>query len=88
MLQVDITHTLPDFSLQAAFTLPEEGIHGIIGHSGAGKSTLLRILAGLTPAQQGQSTAVRCAGKTACKVYRPSSVRQAWCFKIAVCFTG
>lgn len=54
MLQVDITHTLPDFSLQAAFTLPEEGIHGIIGHSGAGKSTLLRILAGLTPAQQGQ----------------------------------
>ncbi|MGL4269627.1 MAG: molybdenum ABC transporter ATP-binding protein, partial [Plesiomonas sp.] len=57
MLQVDIRHTLPDFTLQAAFSLPPAGIHGIIGHSGAGKSTLLRILSGLTPAQQGQ---IRC----------------------------
>ncbi|WNS43424.1 ATP-binding cassette domain-containing protein [Paenibacillus sp. MMS20-IR301] len=35
-------------------TLPEHGIHTVIGPSGSGKSTMLRAIAGLLPAYEGE----------------------------------
>jgi molybdate transport system ATP-binding protein len=44
---------LGDFTLDAAFRLPGEGVGAIFGSSGAGKSTLLRCVAGLERAAIG-----------------------------------
>ena len=42
-----------DFSVDAQFTIPSEGVLGIFGHSGSGKTTLLRCVAGLEKQVQG-----------------------------------
>jgi molybdate transport system permease protein len=47
----------PDFTLDAAFTLPATGVTALIGPSGSGKTTILRCLAGLEPCATGQITA-------------------------------
>ncbi len=42
-----------DFTVEAEFALPAQGVTGIFGHSGSGKTTLLRCLAGLEKEVQG-----------------------------------
>lgn len=42
---------LPQFTLDAVFEAPSEGVTALFGRSGSGKTTLLRCLAGLVPAK-------------------------------------
>ena len=43
----------PNFSLDAAFEAPGQGITALFGPSGCGKTSLLRSIAGLEPAAKG-----------------------------------
>lgn len=43
-----------DFTLDAAFDLPERGVTAVFGRSGCGKTSLLRCMAGLEPRARGQ----------------------------------
>ena len=61
MMDVHILKRQGDFTLDAAFALPAEGITGLVGPSGSGKSTLFSCLAGLTAPDEGHFTL---AGRT------------------------
>ena len=52
-LELDVHHTLGDFTLDARFTAPP-GVTALFGRSGAGKSTLVNIVAGLIRPQRGK----------------------------------
>jgi molybdate transport system ATP-binding protein len=52
-LEIDVTATLPGFTLELAERIPLAGITVITGPSGGGKTTLLRVIAGLEPAVRG-----------------------------------
>ncbi len=53
MLEVKIKKRMPGFNLQVAFSCVNGGITVLTGPSGAGKTTLIRIMAGLSPADEG-----------------------------------
>ncbi|SLN49041.1 molybdenum ABC transporter ATP-binding protein [Pseudooctadecabacter jejudonensis] len=46
MLQIDLRHSFPDFTLEAAFDVPA-GITALFGPSGSGKTSIVRAVAGL-----------------------------------------
>lgn len=46
-LSLSFSGTLGDFSLDAAFDAPMQGVTGLFGPSGSGKTTILRTIAGL-----------------------------------------
>lgn len=48
MIEVSLKGTAGDFMLDAAFSVPAQGVTAIWGPSGSGKTTLLRAIAGLT----------------------------------------
>ena len=50
-LELDITARLGAFDLEAALTLPMDGITAVFGPSGGGKTTLLRMIAGFETAR-------------------------------------
>ena len=52
-LELDVHHTLGDFTLDARFTAPQ-GVTALFGRSGAGKSTLVDIVAGLIRPERGR----------------------------------
>jgi molybdate transport system ATP-binding protein len=52
MLKVDVSKTLGEFTLEAAFT-SEGRVTGLFGASGAGKSSLINMIAGLTTPDRG-----------------------------------
>jgi molybdate transport system ATP-binding protein len=52
-IEVRLAGKLGDFSLQAEFAMPGQGVTGLFGPSGCGKSTILRCLAGLTRLKRG-----------------------------------
>lgn len=54
-IQVRTRYDLAQFQLAVDFTLPCQGIHGIVGPSGCGKTTLLRLIAGLTQSTRNHS---------------------------------
>ena len=53
MLRFEITLAFKNFTLNAAQTLPAQGVTALFGRSGCGKSTLLRVIAGLEPRAKG-----------------------------------
>jgi molybdate transport system ATP-binding protein len=53
MIDVDIVLQQGQFSLQAAFATPVQGVTALFGPSGSGKTTLLRAIAGLAKPQRG-----------------------------------
>jgi len=48
MIDVSLRGTVGAFAIDAAFTVPAQGVTAIWGPSGSGKTTLLRAIAGLT----------------------------------------
>lgn len=52
-IQVKLQLNWPDFSLDAAFEAPGQGITALFGPSGCGKTSLLRSIAGLEPSARG-----------------------------------
>lgn len=54
MLDVAIQKRQGDFSLDAAFEVPLDGVTGLVGPSGSGKSTLFACLAGLSKPDAGR----------------------------------
>jgi len=49
-LNIQLTLTRPDFTLDVGLQLPASGVSVLFGHSGSGKTTLLRCIAGLEKA--------------------------------------
>src|SRR3546814_16593548 len=47
LLEVDVSHRLGEFSLDARFSCQAAGVTALFGRSGAGKTTLVNMLAGL-----------------------------------------
>ncbi|SEB02639.1 molybdenum ABC transporter ATP-binding protein [Rubrimonas cliftonensis] len=56
MLEVDIRHSFPAFSLDVAFAAPA-GVTALFGRSGSGKTTVVNALAGLLRPQSGRIVA-------------------------------
>lgn len=54
MLTINITKTLPAFTLSFAQQLPSQGVTAILGESGSGKSTLINLINGLVKPDQGR----------------------------------
>ena len=54
MLAVQITKKLPNFTLKAAFQVPEGQVTVLFGRSGAGKTSIVNMIAGLLRPDQGQ----------------------------------
>jgi molybdate transport system ATP-binding protein len=54
MLEVDVSHRLGEFTLDARFTCRAAGITALLGRSGAGKSSLVNMLAGLLRPERGR----------------------------------
>ena len=52
-IQVKLRINWPNFSLDAAFDAPGQGITALFGPSGCGKTSLLRSIAGLEPSARG-----------------------------------
>ncbi|ESQ75002.1 ATP-binding cassette domain-containing protein [Asticcacaulis sp. AC402] len=48
MIEVSLTGVTGGFTLEAAFSIPAQGVTAVWGPSGSGKTTLLRAIAGLT----------------------------------------
>ena len=61
LLEVDISHRLGDFALEASFSCPAAGVTALFGRSGAGKTSLVNLLAGLLRPQRGR---IVLAGRT------------------------
>lgn len=56
MLNVDVTHKMDAFSLDARFTCNSGEVTALFGPSGAGKTSLINMIAGLVPPQRGYIT--------------------------------
>src|SRR3546814_7186798 len=54
MLEVDVSHRLGEFRLDASFSCQAAGITALFGRSGAGKTSLVNMLAGLLRPQRGR----------------------------------
>src|SRR3546814_8240787 len=54
MLEVDVSHRLGEFRLNASFSCQASGITALFGRSGAGKTSLVNMLAGLLRPQRGR----------------------------------
>ncbi|WP_340119880.1 molybdenum ABC transporter ATP-binding protein [Pelagibius sp. 7325] len=54
MLEVDVSHQLGSFRLEASFSCRAAGITALFGRSGAGKTSLVNMLAGLIRPQRGR----------------------------------
>jgi molybdate transport system ATP-binding protein len=54
VLEVDVSHRLGTFKLDASFTCQAAGITALFGRSGAGKTSLVNILAGLLRPERGR----------------------------------
>ena len=54
MLEVDVSHRLGDFTLEARFACQSAGITALFGRSGAGKTSLVNMLAGLITPERGR----------------------------------
>ena len=54
MLEVDVSHQLGSFRLEASFSCRAAGITALFGRSGAGKTSLVNMLAGLIRPERGR----------------------------------
>ena len=78
MLNVDVTHKMDAFSLDARFTCNSGEVTALFGPSGAGKTSLINMIAGLSRPQRGHITidgAVLC--DTEQNIHLPPHRRQA-----------
>ena len=54
VIEVDVRHEFPGFSLEVSFTSERGGVTALFGPSGAGKTTLVDMMAGLTRPNAGR----------------------------------